>query len=128
MVAVTGLFSGFAVDDIDAARTFYADVLGLTVKDNAMGNLALELPQGGAVLIYPRPDHVPATYTMLNLQVADIDIAVDELAGKGVVFERYLQMSYQDEKGIARGRSVNRGPDIAWFTDPAGNIVSVLST
>jgi catechol 2,3-dioxygenase-like lactoylglutathione lyase family enzyme len=128
VVAVTGLFSGFAVDDIDAARTFYADVLGLTVKDNAMGNLALELPQGGAVLIYPRPDHVPATYTMLNLQVADIDIAVDELAGKGVVFERYLQMSYQDEKGIARGRSVNRGPDIAWFTDPAGNIVSVLST
>jgi catechol 2,3-dioxygenase-like lactoylglutathione lyase family enzyme len=127
LVAVTGLFSGFAVDDIDAARTFYADVLGLSLKDNAMGNLTLQLPQGGIVIIYPKADHTPATYTMLNLEVADIDVAVDELVAKGVAFERYPQMPHQDHRGIARGRSANMGPDIAWFTDPAGNILSVLT-
>jgi catechol 2,3-dioxygenase-like lactoylglutathione lyase family enzyme len=126
MVAITGLMSGFAVNDIDAAQKFYAETLGLTVERNAMGNLSIALPQGGAIVVYPKPDHVPATYTMLNLEVADIDVAVDELTAAGVELERY-EMSHQDERGIARGKAVKMGPDIAWFLDPAGNILSVLS-
>jgi catechol 2,3-dioxygenase-like lactoylglutathione lyase family enzyme len=118
--------SGFAVNDIDAAQKFYAETLGLTVERNAMGNLSIALPQGGAIVVYPKPDHVPATYTMLNLEVADIDVAVDELTAAGVELERY-EMSHQDERGIARGKAVKMGPDIAWFLDPAGNILSVLS-
>jgi len=126
MVAVTGIFSGFSVDDIDAARAFYRDILGLDLEDNPMGALNLKLPQGGIVFVYPKADHAPASYTILNLEVADIDVAVDELAAKGVELARY-EGSYQDEKGIARGKAANRGPDIAWFTDPAGNILSVLA-
>jgi catechol 2,3-dioxygenase-like lactoylglutathione lyase family enzyme len=125
MVAVTGIFSGIAVKDIDEARTFYRDILGLGVEDNAMGALNIALPQGGIVFVYPKGDHVPATYTVLNLEVDDIDKAVDELASKGVQFPVY-DGTHQDEKGIARGKSVNQGPDIAWFTDPSGNIFSVL--
>jgi catechol 2,3-dioxygenase-like lactoylglutathione lyase family enzyme len=125
MVAITGLFSGIAVKDIDEARTFYRDTLGLDVEDNAMGALNIALPQGGIVFVYPKGDHVPATYTVLNLEVADVDAAVDELTGKGVKFAVY-EGAHQDDKGIARGKSANRGPDIAWFTDPSGNILSVL--
>ncbi len=125
MVAITGLFSGFAVKDVDAARTFYRDTLGLTVDDNAMGALTIALPDGGIVFVYPKADHVPATYTVLNLEVDDIDVAVAELASHGVRFPVY-DGAYQDDKGIARGKSANRGPDIAWFTDPSGNILSVL--
>lgn len=126
MVAVTGIFSGFSVNDIDAARTFYKEKLGLDVEDNAMGALNLRLPQGGIVFVYPKADHTPASYTILNLEVIDIDVATDELAAAGVQFARYDGMN-QDDKGIARGKAANRGPDIAWFTDPAGNILSVLS-
>jgi catechol 2,3-dioxygenase-like lactoylglutathione lyase family enzyme len=126
MVAVTGLFSGIAVKDIDAARTFYKETLGLAVTDNPMSALNIELPQGGIIFVYPKGDHEPATYTVLNLEVADIDTAVDELASRGVKFEIY-EGAYQDDKGVARGKSVNRGPDIAWFLDPSGNILSVLS-
>jgi catechol 2,3-dioxygenase-like lactoylglutathione lyase family enzyme len=125
MVAITGLFSGIAVKDIDQARTFYRDTLGLDVEDNAMGALNITLPQGGIIFVYPKADHVPATYTVLNLEVADIDVAVDELAAKSVQFPVY-DGTYQDAKGIARGKSSNRGPNIAWFTDPSGNILSVL--
>jgi catechol 2,3-dioxygenase-like lactoylglutathione lyase family enzyme len=126
MVAITGLFSGIAVSDIDAARTFYRDTLGLSVQDNAMSALDIALPQGGIVFVYAKGDHEPATYTVLNLEVADIDAAVDDLKAKGVRFEVY-DGAHQDEKDIARGKAAGYGPDIAWFTDPSGNILSVLS-
>ena len=125
MLTLTFAFSGFAVPDIDAARSFYRDALGLTVTDEMMGQLSLELPGGGWVLIYPKADHEPATYTVLNLEVDDIDRAVDELEAAGVELLRYEGFG-QDARGIARGIATDRGPDIAWFTDPAGNIVSVL--
>jgi catechol 2,3-dioxygenase-like lactoylglutathione lyase family enzyme len=126
MVAITGLFSGIAVKDIDAARAFYRDTLGLSVEDNPMSALNIALPQGGIIFVYPKPDHTPATYTVLNLEVADIDAATDELKAKGVVFEVY-EGAHQDDKAIARGKAAGFGPDIAWFLDPSGNILSVLS-
>jgi catechol 2,3-dioxygenase-like lactoylglutathione lyase family enzyme len=126
MVAITGLFSGIAVKDIDAARTFYKDKLGLAVEDNAMSALNIALPQGGIIFVYPKGDHTPATYTVLNLEVADIDVAVDDLKSKGVTFEVY-DGTHQDDKAIARGKAAGYGPDIAWFLDPSGNILSVLS-
>lgn len=125
MLTLTYAFSGFAAPDIDAARSFYRDTLGLTVTDEMMGQISLDLPGGGWVLIYPKPDHVPATYTVLNLEVDDIDLAVDELVAAGVEILRYDGF-VQDERGISRGIASRQGPDIAWFTDPAGNIVSVL--
>jgi catechol 2,3-dioxygenase-like lactoylglutathione lyase family enzyme len=126
MVAITGLFSGIAVRDIDAARTFYRDTLGLAVADNTMNALDIALPQGGIIFVYPKGDHEPATYTVLNLEVADIDVAVDDLKAKGVRFEAY-DGTHQDDKFIARGKAAGYGPDIAWFLDPSGNILSVLS-
>lgn len=125
MLTYTFVFGGFAVPDIDAARGFYRDTLGLTVNDEMMGQLSIDLPGGGWVLVYPKPDHAPATYTVLNLEVADIDAAVDELVGLGVEILRYEGFD-QDARGISRGIAANQGPDIAWFTDPAGNIISVL--
>lgn len=125
MNAYTSAFSSFAVPDIDAARTFYRDVLGLTVTDAMMGQLSIDLPGGGWAIVYPKPDHVPATYTVLNLEVADIDAAVDELVSRGVEIARYPGFE-QDSRGIARSFTADMGPDIAWFTDPAGNILSVL--
>lgn len=125
MLTTTFAFSGFAVPDIDAARTFYSDVLGLTVGEEMMGQLSLGLPGGGWVLVYPKPDHEPATYTVLNLEVDDIDRAVDELEAAGVALLRYEGFE-QDDRAIARGIAADEGPDIAWFTDPAGNIISVL--
>jgi catechol 2,3-dioxygenase-like lactoylglutathione lyase family enzyme len=125
MPTYTFAFSGFAAPDIDAARAFYRDALGLTVNDEMMGQLSIDLPGGGWVLVYPKPDHVPATYTVLNLEVTDIDAAVDELVGRGVEMVRYEGFD-QDARGISRGIAANQGPDIAWFTDPAGNIISVL--
>ncbi|MFM9876749.1 MAG: VOC family protein [Rhodoglobus sp.] len=119
-------FSGFSVDDIDAALTFYGTTLGLRASVNHMGILDIHLPTGGHVMAYPKSDHEPATYTVLNFPVDDIDKAVDALAAAGVTFERYEGMD-QDDKGIARGKAANMGPDIAWFADPAGNILSVLS-
>ncbi|MFY2790095.1 VOC family protein [Rhodococcus sp. MALMAid1271] len=114
-------FSGFAVDDLPAARAFYAETLGLTVAENDMGMLELHLGTGAIVLIYPRPGHVPAQYTILNFPVADIETAVDALVAKGIVFQQYPDMG-TDEKGVFR----HGGPLIAWFTDPAGNVLSVL--
>ena len=120
-IGILEVFSGFAVPDIEAARSFYGGTLGLVVTDGGMGLLRIELPGGAHVIAYPKADHVPATYTMLNLAVVDVDVAVDTLTARGVVFERY-EGSPQDEKGVVRGY----GPTIAWFTDPAGNILSVL--
>jgi len=120
-------FSGFSVTDQKAAQDFYSTILGLEVKDTGMG-LQLLLPGGGKVFIYEKPDHAPASFTILNLVVEDIDATVDELGAKGVMFEHYdMPGIKQDEKGVARGKAVNMGPDIAWFKDPADNIVAVLS-
>lgn len=121
-------FSGMSSNDTAASRRFYEEVLGLTVEQQGGGGLiSVQLPKGGAVLIYPKEDHQPAAFTILNFPVDDIDAVVDELESKGVEMLRYDNMG-QDEKGIQRGKAAGRGPDIAWFTDPAGNILSVLSS
>ncbi|MFE4367562.1 VOC family protein [Streptomyces sp. NPDC056835] len=120
MFGNSGAFSGFAVDDIEKARHFYGKTLGLKVEEEH-GLLRLRLAGGAAVLVYPKPGHTPASFTILNFPVDDIDAAVDELGRRGVSFERYPGME-ADAKGIFRGG----GPYIAWFTDPAGNILSVL--
>ena len=122
MLGESKAFSGFAVGDIEAARAFYADTLGLKVTEEN-GMLTLHLAGERPTLVYPKEDHEPATYTILNFPVDDIDAAVDALMEKGVAFELY-EGAPQDEKGIVRGQ----GPEIAWFTDPAGNILSVIKT
>lgn len=119
-------FAGFSVDDIDAARAFYAGVLGLEVSEQH-GMLTLHPAGGGAVLVYPKDDHEPAGFTVLNLPVDDIDAAVDALAARGVALEQYEGMP-QDERGVVRPPDSASGPAIAWFKDPAGNIISVLET
>jgi catechol 2,3-dioxygenase-like lactoylglutathione lyase family enzyme len=124
MLADSRAFSGFAVDDVPRAREFYEGTLGLRTSEEH-GLLTLHLAGDRPTLVYPKPDHTPAGYTILNFPVDDIDRAVDGLAERGVRFERYDGMP-QDEKGVMRGRAANRGPDIAWFKDPAGNILSVL--
>jgi catechol 2,3-dioxygenase-like lactoylglutathione lyase family enzyme len=116
-------FSGFSVNDTEAARAFYAETLGVEVTDEA-GALNLHLGGGTNVYVYPKPDHVPATFTVLNFPVPDVERAVDELAARGVHCERYPSMPDQDEKGIHRGE----GPLIAWFKDPAGNVLSVIQS
>jgi catechol 2,3-dioxygenase-like lactoylglutathione lyase family enzyme len=121
MLTISGSFSGFSVDDLDAAHAFYRDKLGLTVKPVEIG-LDIDLPDG-RLFIYPKENHQPASYTVLNFEVADVDAAVEELVAAGVAIERYEGMP-QDEKGIMRA-AAGWGPDIAWFTDPAGNILSV---
>jgi catechol 2,3-dioxygenase-like lactoylglutathione lyase family enzyme len=119
-------FSGFSVDDLHKAKQFYTQVLGLKLNGEEMG-LQLQLPGGSALFIYEKDNHEPATYTVLNFVVPNIDEAVDELTRLGVSFEYYENMpGMQDEKGVARGLSARRGPDIAWFKDPAGNILSIL--
>ena len=116
-------FSGFSTNDIPKAKAFYSEVLGLdVVEENGM--LQVHLATGGAVLIYPKDDHVPATFTILNFPVDDIDAAVKALTDKGIAFEKYENVT--DESGVMRGISKNMGPDIAWFKDPAGNILSIL--
>jgi|SRR5918997_5941801 catechol 2,3-dioxygenase-like lactoylglutathione lyase family enzyme len=123
MFAETKAFSGFAVDDIGKAREFYGETLGLntSIVDEEHGLLSLDLAGDRPTFVYPKPDHEPADYTVLNFPVDDIDAAVDELGRRGVSFERYEGFD-QDEKGIVRGA----GPFIAWFRDPAGNVLSVL--
>lgn len=115
-------FSGFSVDDVAAARDFYRDTLGLVVLEQG-GMLFLELTGGHRVLLYPKDDHQPATYTVLNFPVPDVETTVDALTGRGVVFERYEGTPVEtDAKGVFRGG----GPLIAWFTDPAGNVLSII--
>ncbi len=123
MLASSPAFSSFAVDDTEAARTFYSGTLGLTVEDLGMGGLvAIHLQGGARVMVYPKPDFTPATYTVLSFPVDDIDAAVDTLVADGVTMEKYEGFD-QDAKGIARNPV---GPPIAWFRDPAGNILAVL--
>jgi predicted enzyme related to lactoylglutathione lyase len=123
MLGDSKAFSGFAVDDLDQARRFYGETLGVktTMLDEENGVMALNLAGDRDTILYAKPDFVPATYTVLNFPVDDIDAAVDGLNARGIEFERYEQMP-QDEKGIMR----EAGPLIAWFKDPAGNILSVL--
>ena len=116
----TKAFSGFAVDDVDKAREFYAETLGIEVSEEN-GLLTLHIADDRPTLVYPRPNHTPAEYTILNFPVYDIDQAVDDLTARGVQFERYEGFD-QDERGIMRGE----GPPIAWFKDPAGNVLSVI--
>lgn len=116
-------FSGFSVNDIAAAKKFYSETLGIVVEEKE--NVLILKPAGvPAIYVYSKEDHTPASYTILNFPVDDIDKAVEELKGNGVTFEQYENMT--DEKGIARGIARGMGPDIAWFKDPAGNVLSVL--
>jgi catechol 2,3-dioxygenase-like lactoylglutathione lyase family enzyme len=118
----TRAFSGFSVNDLQKAKEFYGQTLGLEVSE-ANGMLELHIAGGTTILVYPKPNHTPATYTILNFPVANIEQAVDALTARGVRFESYNTTDLMtDEKGIAR----SGGPKIAWFTDPAGNILSVL--
>lgn len=122
MLGNSKAFSGFAVDDVPRAKLFYETTLGLEVGEEE-GMLTLRLGSGADVIVYPKPDHQPATFTVLNFPVEDIEAAVDALAAKGVEFERYEGTEIEtDPKGIFRGE----GPPIAWFKDPAGNVLSVL--
>ena len=120
MFTNTKAFSGFAVDDVDKAREFYSETLGLEVSEEN-GLLTLHIADDRPTLVYPRPNHAPAEYTILNFPVDDIEQAVDDLTARGVQFERYEDFD-QDERGIMRGE----GPPIAWFKDPAGNVLSVI--
>lgn len=123
MLTTTTAFSGFSVDDIDAARTFYGETLGLNVEHGDMGILSLTLPGGAHAIIYPKPDHTPATFTILNFVVADVDSAVAELNAAGVTTKIYDDAQLPtDQNGVMRGN----GPTIAWFRDPAGNVLSVI--
>jgi predicted enzyme related to lactoylglutathione lyase len=116
-------FSSFSVNDLQKAKAFYQEVLGLEVADNPMGVIELKLDGESKILVYPKSNHTPATFTVLNFPVVNIDQAVDQLIKKGVSFEQYEGQIQTDEKGISRG---NGGPNIAWFKDPAGNIFSVI--
>jgi catechol 2,3-dioxygenase-like lactoylglutathione lyase family enzyme len=120
MFTDTKAFSGFAVDDLEKAREFYGETLGLKVSEEH-GLLTLHLAGDRPTLVYPKPGHTPAEYTILNFPVGDIDAAVDQLAARGVSFERYDGFA-QDDKGVFR----EGGPNIAWFKDPAGNVLAVL--
>jgi catechol 2,3-dioxygenase-like lactoylglutathione lyase family enzyme len=128
MVQIRDAFPGFSVDDVGAAREFYGSTLGLPVDDDEMGGLRITLPSGQAVFVYPKPDHTPATFTIMNFVVDDIGRAVDELNEAGVVTKIYTEpVDFgTDERGIAWGSDENPGPNIAWFRDPAGNVLSVI--
>lgn len=120
-------FSGFSVSDIPAAKAFYKDKLGVNVEDGPMGGLTLKLAGGNNIFIYDKPDHTPADFTILNFPVDNIDKVIDGLEAKGVVFEHYEGLpAPQDEKGVLRGLAAKQGPDIAWFKDPAGNVLAIL--
>jgi len=115
-------FSGFSVNDLQKAKEFYSEVLGLEVTDNPMGLIELHIEGNNKIIIYPKPNHEPATFTILNFPVDSIDKAVDELTAKGIKFEQYKELR-TDDKGISRNPN---GPKVAWFKDPAGNILSVI--
>ena len=120
----TKAFSGFSVNDIQKAKDFYGNTLGLDVADGPMGTLELHIAGNNHILVYPKPNHEPATFTILNFAVDDVEKAVDELTAKGIVFEQYEGEIKTNEKGISANPP---GPKIAWFKDPAGNILSVIT-
>jgi predicted enzyme related to lactoylglutathione lyase len=124
MFTTTNAFSGFSVNDLAAAKKFYGETLGIAVSENAMGILELHLDSGAHIIAYPKPNHAPASFTILNFPVDDVEAAVDDLNARGVVTTIYNDDGQMpvDSKGIMRGN----GPDIAWFLDPAGNVLSVI--
>jgi len=124
MFKPTSAFSGFTVDDATKAKEFYSKTLGLAVNEQP-GGMKIQLPGGNSAWMYAKPDHQAGNHTMLNFVVGDIDQAVEALTKQGVTFERYDGMP-QDEKGVMRGRAHQMGPDIAWFKDPASNILAVM--
>jgi catechol 2,3-dioxygenase-like lactoylglutathione lyase family enzyme len=124
MLTSVNAFSGLGVDSLAAAKEFYGGKLGLIVTENPAG-LTLELPGGGTLFVYESPSFTPAGYTVLNFEVADIEVAAAELRAAGIELERYEGLPH-DDSGIVRGRAVGQGPDIGWFRDPSGNIVSIL--
>jgi predicted enzyme related to lactoylglutathione lyase len=124
MITVKGTFSSLSTDDLEKTKKFYSEIIGLKLDSDKMG-LKFSLPGGGNLFIYPKENHKPATFTVLNLVVTDIDKTVDELVTKGVTFEIYEGFK-QDEKGIARDPSGKSADAIAWFKDPAGNILSII--
>jgi catechol 2,3-dioxygenase-like lactoylglutathione lyase family enzyme len=128
MFTPTNVFSSFSVDDLAAAKTFYGEILGLTVVDGEMGTLKITVPGGAELFVYPKEGHQPASYTMLNFVVDNVEAAVDQLNELGVRTKIYDDSGQEgalgtDAKGIMRGH----GPDIAWFKDPAGNVLSVMN-
>ncbi|MEO8861796.1 MAG: VOC family protein [Ginsengibacter sp.] len=123
MLKQSKAFSGFSVNDIQKAKKFYEEVLELEVEDSQMGLIKLHTQGGVPIIVYPKPNHEPATFTILNFPVDNIEKAVDELTAKGMKFEQYGGQIKTDEKGISRNP---HGPKIAWFKDPAGNILSVI--
>ena len=125
-IAFSKAFGSFSVDDLEKAKGFYADTLGVAVTETAEGSLTLNFDEGNKLFLYPKADHRPATFTVLNFSVDDIDAAVDKLTGLGIEFESYGGDIKTDAKGIFRGADDNKGPNIAWFKDPAGNILSVI--
>ncbi len=125
MLKESKAFSTFSVDDLKKAKEFYGQKLGLEVSETQEG-LGLQITGGNQIFIYPKSNHTPAAFTVLNFPVDDIDQAVDELGSRGVRFESYEGEMKTDQKGIFRGADRGEGPNIAWFKDPAGNILSVL--
>lgn len=130
MIDSTKAFSSFSVNDIEKASEFYQNILGLEVNEIPMGEnglLEIKIAGGAKVMIYPKPNHVPATFTVLNFPVNDLEKTVDELTSRGVKFEQYDMGDFKtNEKGIIHGNG--HGPDIAWFNDPAGNIIGVMQS
>jgi hypothetical protein len=116
-------FNGFSVNDLAAAKKFYGETLWIEIDENPQG-VVLNIAGGNGTFVYPKDDHVPATFTILSFPVSGIDQAIEDLRSKGITFEQYA--GFTDDKRIARGLSNDQGPDIAWFKDPAGNILSVL--
>src|SRR6476620_3660687 len=122
MFKAANAFSGFSVNDLEEAKTFYGEILGIAIEDSGMG-LELRFSNGHSVFVYEKEDHQPASFTVLNFPVEDINTAVDSLIESGVSMKRYDNMpGDQDGRGVMRGKSAGMGPDIAWFEDPAGNV------
>lgn len=130
MFKTTNAFSSFSVDDLDAARKFYGETLGLGVKDSEMGTIDLALGSGATVFVYPKPNHEPASFTVLNFEVDDIDKAVDDLNARGVTTKIYGDNEIPDMPNDAKGitRDEENSMSIAWFKDPAGNVIAVMQT
>jgi catechol-2,3-dioxygenase len=121
----TGGFSTFSVNDLNSAKSFYGETLGLDITETAEG-LSLGIPNGDKVFLYPKGDHEPAVFTVFNLFVSDIVEAVDELTARGIEFLQYDEPINTDEKGIFWGGKQGKGPNIAWFKDPSENILSII--
>ncbi|TCD08344.1 VOC family protein [Pedobacter frigidisoli] len=123
MLKDSRVFSSFSVDDLDKAKAFYQEILELEVVDNPMGLIEIHFPNNNNIMVYPKPNHIPATFTILNFNITNIESIVEGLTARGVVFEKYDEEYIKtDEKGISHGN----GPTVAWFKDPAGNIFAVM--